>query len=189
MGITIHYDAKVKEKDISKIDNYMKNLAVKLKLPKGDYGTANKAEELRVFNGVYSDQYGKATDVKGRWLVPHEGCEAVSMLFFKTPKGWILDNFTKTQYGGLAGHLITCSILEDLKAKYLKSMKIYDEAEYCGKEKKDLNKLKENFEESALMIDAIAGKLREAGFKDDQIVSGGEMAIREAKRKKLRGVV
>lgn len=143
-----------------------------------------------LFNTVYPDnkKIKKTTQMKGIEIYPNVGSEAIEFVAAKQNGKWILKGFTKTQYGGIPAHLIAGNILEETKRRFLPRMTIYDEAEYFGaRGKHDPELLKQNFEESAIMIDKIAGMLKKAGFNQDQIQTGGEMALRE--RKKLEEVV
>jgi hypothetical protein len=126
--------------------------------------------------------------MKGIEIYPNVGSEAIEFVAAKQNGKWILKGFTKTQYGGIPAHLIAGNILEETKRRFLPKMTIHDEAEYFGTGgKHDPELLKRNFEESAIMIDKIAEMLGKAGFKHDQIQTGGEIALRE--KKKLEGVV
>jgi hypothetical protein len=144
-----------------------------------------------LFNAVYAapllkekgSKIKKTNYMKGIEIYPNVGSEAVEFVAAKQNGKWILKGFTKTQYGGIPAHLIAGNILEETKRKFLPRMTIYDEAEYFGaKGKHDPETLKRNFEESAIMIDKIAGMLQKAGFKKDQIQTGGEIALREKKK-------
>ena len=125
---------------------------------------------------------GRTDYCKGVGINPYEGSETINFIFCRTPKAWAMRNFTKTQYGGIPAHLTVCKILEDTKKKFFPNMKIHDETDFCGKKTKDPEKLRKNFEESAIMIDKLTGLLRKAMPEGGKIVTGGEMAIREAKR-------
>lgn len=133
-------------------------------------------------------KYQKTDYCKGIEIYPHVGSEPVEFIACRQGKEWLIKGFTKTQYGGIPAHLLAGKILETTRQKFLPKMQIHDEAEYFGqKGKHDMALLQKDFEESAIMIDKLRGMLTKAGFKDDQIVTGGEMAIQE--RKKLHRVV
>lgn len=212
MGITIHYNAKATEKQIDDNTKYWFDTVPKLKAgaPKGVFPDPAVVElkrhaEIRkglteedMWNDIYATgysvqkldgtveehgaKYGKTDQCKGVLIHQMDGCEWVGFRFCKTDKGWFMNSFTKTQYCGVPGHLLTCKILEEAKKKFFPDMEIYDEAGYCGdKDKHDMDTLREGLEENAIMIDKIGGMLRNAGWKDDQFVTGGEMALRKSK--------
>lgn len=211
MGITIHYKAKATEKQIDANTKYWLETVPKLKVgapttvfPDPGVAEIKRHDKIReglteedMWNSVYATghqrsgrlgweevpaEYGKTDYCKGVSIHQMDGCEWVGFRFCKTDKGWFMNSFTKTQYCGVPGHLLTCKILEEAKQKFFPTMTIYDEAGYCGdKDHHDMDTLKEGMEENAILIDQIGGMLKNAGWKDDQIISGGEMALKKSK--------
>ena len=208
MGITIHYSAVIK--DPKKIDQntkyWMKKVPeMKRKLPEqffpDPYPVFNVKEKSTegketadMFNAIYargiyySDtgrhekaEFSKTNRCRGVIINPYAGSESISFVPCKTDKGWVIKSFTKTQYCGIPAHLTVCGILETAKNKFFPNMEIHDEADYCGKKRKDVEKLKNEFEESAIMIDKLTGFLKKA-FPEGQIMTGGEEAVKEAKK-------
>lgn len=210
MGITIHYKVKATEKQIDANTKYWLGTVPKLKVsapttvfPDPAVMEIKRHDKIRegfteedMWNSVYATghkragklgweevpaEYGKTDYCKGVAINQMDGCEWVNFRFCKTDKGWFMNAFTKTQYCGVPGHLLTCKILEEAKSKFFPDMKISDEGDYCGdKDRHDIEKLKESLEGNAIMIDQVAGMLRGAGWKDD-IVTGGEMALRKSR--------
>lgn len=147
------------------------------------YGTGYTRTKLDGTVIKIRPQYGKTDHCKGVMIHQMDGCEWVNFRFCKTDKGWQMNAFTKTQYCGVPGHILTCKILEEAKSKFFPDMKIDDEGDYCGnRNKHDIEKLKESLEGNAIMIDQVAGMLR-GEWKDDMIVTGGEMALRKSRSK------
>jgi hypothetical protein len=202
MGITIHYSAVIPKKEIverntnfwlEEIPRIAKTVPKPFEFevfkinPHSTWVRDLTHEDM--FNSIYAEGYirdeemipgkhQKTTECEGVLINVHPGCESISFIPCKTPEGWVLESFTKTQYCGVPGHLVVCRILEEAKKRFFKNMRISDEAEYCGKKDKNMDVLRESMEENAIMIDQI-GAMLEKQFGKDLIVKGGEMAARK----------
>jgi len=116
--------------------------------------------------------------LKGVYGVPIKTIEANPVL---GKGGYQTGNWTKTEYAGIEHHIKACKILDKARKLSDKSV-IDDDGDYCGDDDrhslKDLNKSFESMAEVHMMI---AGKLAEAGWKDDQIKGPGIETSRRIK--------
>ena len=101
-----------------------------------------------------------------------------------TKAGYQTANFTKTEYCGLGGHVIMCELLEPAK-KYSSKKHVDDEADFCGDEqgkKRAVGVLQNSFGESRAVLQAVFGKLKSAGFTEENI---GGSAVKRMKKEKM----
>jgi len=184
MGITIWYQAKSDKENVDKNTKYWLKTIPKIaetapEVLKPEIFTLNKKERKKLVKdwneGWRAEQHGKVEDCDGTGInIP--GCETLSFIFCKKiDDKWVLDNFTKTQFCGVPGHLMTCRMLEEARRRYFPNMKIDDEGDFCGDDDDhDIEKLKESLTENALLIDKVTGMLEET-WGENHVKSGAKL--------------
>jgi len=95
--------------------------------------------------------------------------------------GYQTGEWIKTQYAGIEHHIKACKILDTIKENADK-MIIGDDGNYCGDgDKHDMTTLVDSFEEYADINIKIGSKLKNAGWKDENIVGNGKETYQRRK--------
>jgi hypothetical protein len=95
--------------------------------------------------------------------------------------GYQTGDFVKTQYNGIEHHIVGCRILDNI-GKHADKMLVNDDGHFCGEgDKHDMKDLMDNFEEYTNLSASIGRQLRERGWKDDQLMGGGEETYQRLK--------
>jgi len=83
-------------------------------------------------------------------------------------------DWAKTQYSGMEHHILGCKILDNAR-KHADKMLVGDDGDYCGEgDKRDIGALIDSFEEYTEINRKISGQLKNAGWKDNQILGKGK---------------
>jgi hypothetical protein len=110
--------------------------------------------------------------------VPTKSMEAGPVL---GKSGYQTGDWVKTEYAGIEHHIKACKILDRARKLADKSV-IDDDGDYCGdNDKHDLKDLHEAFEGMVKVHLMIGQKLKEAGWKDEQIAGHGIETSRRLK--------
>lgn len=116
--------------------------------------------------------------LKDHFGVPVQSMEAGPVLGMG---GFQTGDWVKTEYAGIEHHIKACKILDKARKLSHKAV-IGDDGDYCGDEDKhSLKDLHKAFEGMAEVHMRIAGKLAEAGWKDDQVIGPGMETSRRIK--------
>jgi len=179
MGITIHYRFGIyDEGSLEKVLKEAKEMAESLNLDVRFFRLTKKEKVLIINPDENSEtinlEFQKWRVVKGRigngkdWDYAYD---VMKHYFNDIPSDmWVCASFTKTQFAGDITHVRVAEILRRI-ASHCSLVKIHDEAGYY--ETKDREKMLEAFGECSKLINSIVGMLKEAGWKEENIVRGG----------------
>lgn len=104
MGITIHYEGYLRKERIGELVEFLEEFCKK-------HGLKYKFVSSRELKGIIVD--------------PYHGCDPLRFVF---NKNGLLKGFTKTQFGGLKGHLIVIALLEVVRDKFIPDLLVEDES-------------------------------------------------------------
>jgi len=179
MGITIHYRFGIyDEQTVERVLKEVKEIAENSKMEIRGFAL-KEAEKILIINPAegcetLNLEFKRWGDIKAKHENSKEWNYAYDVLkhYFSdlSPDMWVCADFTKTQFAGDITHVRVAEILRHL-AGFCSLVQIYDEAGYY--ETRDREKMLNAFGECSRLIGSIIGKLKEAGWKEENIVRGG----------------
>jgi len=179
MGITIHYRFGIHdEESLEKVLRETKKMAESLKLDIRFFRLDQKEKALIIDPDENSEtinlEFRKWGDIKGRFENSKEWdytYDVMKHYFNDLPSDmWVCASFTKTQFAGDITHVRVAEILRHV-ASFCSLVQIHDEADYY--ETRDREKMLNAFGECSKLINSVIGMLKEAGWKEENIVRGG----------------
>ena len=179
MGITIHYRFGIyNEQSLERVLNEIKETAESLDLEIRYFRLTEEEKALIISPHEDSEtinlEFRKWGDIRRKFENSREWDYTYDVMkhhFNDIPSSmWVCAGFTKTQFAGDITHMRVAEILRYL-AGFCSMVIIHDEADYY--ETRDREKMLNAFGECSRIINSIADRLKEAGWKEESVVRGG----------------